>query len=124
MSILEEKVICPSCQWRGTVGDCEPDVDGDGSLGFPMCNQVVKTADRVAFDEWVDKRQRFGYNPAWNEYLIAEMVSELYRIKGKEPSSLYVFLRSVVMGQLKWAMVEYENSLHGVNIPNRVQYVT
>lgn len=32
---------CPGCGWAGTVGDCEPDVDGDGSLGCPRCNQVV-----------------------------------------------------------------------------------
>jgi len=31
-----------SCGWCGTVGDCEPDVDGDGSLGCPVCFSVVR----------------------------------------------------------------------------------
>ncbi len=28
---------CPCCGWEGTVYECEPDVDGDGSLGCPVC---------------------------------------------------------------------------------------
>lgn len=30
------------CEWGGTVGDCEPDVDGDGSLGCPLCLAVAE----------------------------------------------------------------------------------
>lgn len=30
-----------ACGWKGTVYDCEPDVDGDGSLGCPECQRVV-----------------------------------------------------------------------------------
>ena len=29
-SILDARVKCPVCGWTGTVGDAEPDVDGDG----------------------------------------------------------------------------------------------
>lgn len=34
-----------SCGWVGVVWDCEPDVDGDGSLGCPECFKVVKIKD-------------------------------------------------------------------------------
>ena len=33
---------CKKCRWYGTVGQCEPDVDGDGSLGCPKCFEVIK----------------------------------------------------------------------------------
>jgi len=39
--ITDVKVRCPKCGWRGTIGDCEPDVDGDGNLGCPECLTVV-----------------------------------------------------------------------------------
>lgn len=39
--ITEDKVICPTCNWEGTVADAEPDVDDDGSLGCPRCLCVV-----------------------------------------------------------------------------------
>ena len=100
MSILEEKTVCLSCHWQGTVGDCEPDVDGDGSLGCPVCNHVVKTVDRIAFDAWVDKRHRVGYNPAWNQYLIAELVGEFCRLGSGMSSPRYLFLRSVLIERL------------------------
>jgi len=38
------RVYCPACGWTGRVNDCEPDVDGDGSLGCPRCRVVVKEA--------------------------------------------------------------------------------
>ena len=39
-SILD--VICwCKCGWNGSVGETEPDVDGDGSLGCPRCFKVV-----------------------------------------------------------------------------------
>ncbi len=38
-SILDVKVQCGLCRWKGQVRDCEPDVDGDGSLGCPECYQ-------------------------------------------------------------------------------------
>lgn len=40
-SILAHPMRCPKCSWRGPVGACEPDVDGDGSLGCPQCETVV-----------------------------------------------------------------------------------
>ena len=45
-SILDVKVKCPACGWSGTVGDAEPDVDGDGSLGCPkcLCNVIAESA--------------------------------------------------------------------------------
>lgn len=35
--ITDVKCKCPECRWEGTVGECEPDIDGDGSLGCPAC---------------------------------------------------------------------------------------
>lgn len=42
-SILDVLMICPLCDAISTVGTCEPDVDGDGSLGCPQadCGGVV-----------------------------------------------------------------------------------
>lgn len=40
-SITEVQMICPNCNWTGPVADCEPDVDGDGSLGCPECEGIV-----------------------------------------------------------------------------------
>jgi len=37
VKISDAKVKCPACGWKGTVNDCEPDVDGDGSPGCPVC---------------------------------------------------------------------------------------
>ena len=34
-SIFDALMECPRCGQRFAVGDCEPDVDGDGSLGCP-----------------------------------------------------------------------------------------
>jgi hypothetical protein len=39
-SIINVSMLCPSCGWSGPVGDCEPDVDGEGSLGCPKCNSA------------------------------------------------------------------------------------
>lgn len=43
--IEDVRCICPKCTWVGTVYECEPDVDGDGSLGCPKCGAVVKCED-------------------------------------------------------------------------------
>ena len=45
MKITDVPCNC-ACGWSGTVGDCEPDVDGDGSLGCPICLKIV-TCDKV-----------------------------------------------------------------------------
>jgi hypothetical protein len=42
--ITEVPAVC-KCGWRGTVGDAEPDVDGDGSLGCPECGAVIVVKD-------------------------------------------------------------------------------
>lgn len=39
--IVDVECTCSGCGWIGTVGNCEPDVDGDGSLGCPECLTVV-----------------------------------------------------------------------------------
>lgn len=40
MSITKVSCTCV-CGWQGTVYDCEPDIDGDGSLGCPECGKVI-----------------------------------------------------------------------------------
>lgn len=40
-SITEVQMRCDNCEWTGTVWECEPDVDGDGSLGCPECLEIV-----------------------------------------------------------------------------------
>ena len=40
--IGDVRVACPACGWGGVVDECEPDVDGDGSLGCPKCGTVVE----------------------------------------------------------------------------------
>jgi len=34
-SILDVKMVCSTCLRTFRAGDCEPDADGDGSLGCP-----------------------------------------------------------------------------------------
>ena len=43
-SIHDVKIHCPAkaCGWRGIVAHAIPDVDGDGSLGCPLCRRVVE----------------------------------------------------------------------------------
>lgn len=41
-SITMTLCYCFVCDWLGTVGECEPDVDGDGSLGCQVCREVVE----------------------------------------------------------------------------------
>lgn len=41
-SIGDVKCRCIYCEWAGTVYDCEPDVDGDGSLGCPKCLRPMR----------------------------------------------------------------------------------
>jgi len=40
-SITDVKMYCPVCLMITKVGDCEPDIDGDGSLGCPWCLQTM-----------------------------------------------------------------------------------
>lgn len=46
MRITEVSCECRGCGWTGTVLECEPDVDGDGGLGCPICFCVV-TQEKV-----------------------------------------------------------------------------
>lgn len=41
-NITEARCQCPGCGWTGTVGECEGDVDGAGSLGCPECLALVE----------------------------------------------------------------------------------
>lgn len=40
-SITDTRCVCWNCGWLGTAGQATPDVDGDGNLGCPTCNEVV-----------------------------------------------------------------------------------
>lgn len=40
MRITDVLTNC-SCGWSGTVGECEPDIDGDGGLGCPKCFNIL-----------------------------------------------------------------------------------
>ncbi len=46
-SILDVRMICDICGAPCRAGDCEPDVDGEGSLGCPVpdCGGVLHEAD-------------------------------------------------------------------------------
>ena len=41
-SILDVRMQCPVCRMITSIGECEPDIDGDGSLGCPRCLTVNK----------------------------------------------------------------------------------
>lgn len=67
-SITEMGMVCPKCDWTGTVYSAEPDVDGDGSLGCPKCLTIVTPDEKhklyleytkkqqVAFDWWQKRK--------------------------------------------------------------------
>ena len=40
--IGDVQVKCPKCGWTGTVDAMEPDVNGEGDLGCPVCLAVVE----------------------------------------------------------------------------------
>lgn len=42
MRIEDVAMVCSECGWTGTLGEAVPDVDGEGSLGCPMCLSVAK----------------------------------------------------------------------------------
>lgn len=47
VSILLERMRCRKCSFVCTVLECEPDCDGDGSLGCPRedCGGIMERAD-------------------------------------------------------------------------------
>ncbi len=47
--IQDTRMWCPECDWNGAASEAVPDVDGDGSLGCPRCENVLELwADRGA----------------------------------------------------------------------------
>ena len=46
MKITDVRCRC-GCGWSGTVGDCEPDIDGDGNPGCPACSKVITCDDSL-----------------------------------------------------------------------------
>lgn len=48
-SILDARMQCPECESVVSVGLCEPDIDGEGSLGCPCC--LTNENKRVAMKE-------------------------------------------------------------------------
>ena len=54
MKITEVQVRCSKCGWQGTVGNCEPDIDGDGSLGCPKCLALVRDHKRP----WYGRKEK------------------------------------------------------------------
>jgi hypothetical protein len=49
LSILDVLLRCPECGTVSRLGDCEPDVDGDGSPGCPVedCGGVMEGKEFV-----------------------------------------------------------------------------
>ncbi len=47
-SILDVPMVCPLCGSTCAVGECEPDVDSDGSLGCPVsdCGGIMQEFGR------------------------------------------------------------------------------
>lgn len=46
-SILDVKIKCLKCEWKGSVGECDcdvdlPDVEDDGRLRCPECEGLVE----------------------------------------------------------------------------------
>lgn len=52
-SIGDVKCRCQYCDWFGTVYDCEPDVNGEGSLGCPECSRVMRDVSNYEICERV-----------------------------------------------------------------------
>jgi hypothetical protein len=64
-SITQQECYC-SCGWTGTVWDCEPDVDDDGSLGCPECFKVVQVSKYSV----TIKAEYQRYFLCWHEILL------------------------------------------------------
>jgi predicted RNA-binding Zn-ribbon protein involved in translation (DUF1610 family) len=67
-SILDAKCRCRQCGWKGTVEQCEPDVDGDGSLGCPIDKSVVDIEAQVSEPNIGDSRPEFTTAEDEEEY--------------------------------------------------------
>ncbi len=55
-SILDVRMKCPECMLITTVDLCEPDIDGEGSLGCPRCLAMEKK--KVVMTEWENHADR------------------------------------------------------------------
>lgn len=110
---------CACCGWEGTVYKCEPDVDGDGALGCPICctggcNPISIVHDKVAYFELTLQRlsnydiqvifngqflMQFVHDEKHPEYYIAQdlrdvaLVIEQLSIIGKEASEAAKIIR-------------------------------
>jgi len=54
-SITDVECTCRVCHWHGIVGNCIPDIDGDGNLGCPNCDAVITVVGpipAVVIDTW------------------------------------------------------------------------
>lgn len=76
MRILDESMVC-KCGWTGTVGECEPDVDRDGSLGCPVCLAVVQEVEQVEFEKWLANRRPENFKKEWRRRLLDALLSEV-----------------------------------------------
>ena len=52
MKIIDVKTKCSKCKWKGTVKDCEPDIDNDGSLGCPVCSSIITIEKNNALNDY------------------------------------------------------------------------
>lgn len=49
MKIDEVAVACSNCGWCGQIKDTEPDIDGEGNMGCPICLSIVKEIGDQSF---------------------------------------------------------------------------
>lgn len=73
-SILDAPCICPKCGWRGTVYDCEPDVDDEGSLGCFKCETIIKMIKLIS-DEIMEIPLSVAICPVCSGKMLAQINS-------------------------------------------------
>lgn len=79
ISIGEAHCNCPHCIWSGSVSQCIPDIDGDGSLGCPVCKTVI-IVSTVPYYEWQSKLET---GLRWDAEDVELMFKELMRVTGQ-----------------------------------------
>lgn len=49
ISILDVLMVCEKCSNVSLIRDCEPDIDGDGSLGCPLpdCGGTMREVEKT-----------------------------------------------------------------------------
>ena len=70
-SILDVPMKCELCGTVTRLGDCEPDVDGDGSLGCPLpdCGGIAKEDSSITSQEKKSGSQILeGLKPSRKQY--------------------------------------------------------